>query len=79
MWMHRPGTNSWYLCVVYGHDLRSVRKKGVVFFVALIGIGDAGGDQLSGTMGMTFQESRVEVVRLSVPVLLGRNPIRPSL
>ena len=73
--MRRPGTNSWYLCVVYGHDLRSVCKKGVVFFVALIGISDAGGDQLSGTMGMTFLESRVKVVRLSVPVLLGRNPI----
>ena len=79
MWIRRPGTNSWYLCVVYGHDLRSIRKKGVVFFVALIDIGDAGGDQLSGTMGMTFQESRVEVVRLSVLVPLGRNPIRPSL
>ena len=77
--MRRPGTNSWYLCVVYGHDLRSVRKKGVAIFVALIGIGDAGGDQLSGTMGTTFQESRVEVVRLNVPVLLGRNLIRPSL
>ena len=77
--MRSPGINSWYLCVVYGHDLRSVRKKGVVFFVALIGFGDAGGDQLSGTMGMTFHESRVEVVRLSVPVLLGRNPIRPFL
>ena len=77
--MCRPGTNSWYLCIVYGHNLRSVRKKGVVSFVALIGIGDAGGDQLSGTMGMTFQDSRVEVVRLSVLTLLGRNPIRPSL
>ena len=77
--MHRPGTNSWYLCVVYGHDLRSVCKKGVVTFVTLIGVGDAGGNQLSGTMGMTFQESRVEVVRLSVPVLLGRNPIQPFL
>ena len=77
--MRRPGTNSWYLWVVYGHDLRSVRKKGVVTFVALIGVGDAGGDQLSGTMGMTFQESRVEVVRLSVPVLLGRNLIQPFL
>ena len=77
--MHCPGTNSWYLCIVYGHDLRSVRKKGVVTFVALIGISDAGGDQLSGTMGMTFQGSRVEVVRLSVPALLGRNPIRSSL
>ena len=77
--MRCPGTNSWYLCVVYGHDRRSVRKKGVVSFVALIGIGDAGGDQLSGTMGMTFQESRVEVARLSVLVLLDRNPIRSSL
>ena len=77
--MRRPGTNSWYLCVVYGHDLRSVRKKGVVSFVALIGIGDAGGDQLSGTRGMTFQESRVEVVRLNVLIPLGRNPIRSSL
>ena len=77
--MRRPGTNSWYLCVVYGHDLRSVRKKGVVFFVALIGIGDAGGDQLLGTMGMTFQESRVKMVRLSVLIPLGCNPIRPSL
>ena len=64
---------------MYGHDLRSVRKKGVVLFVALIGIGDAGGDQFSGTMGMTFQESRVEVVRLSVLVLLGCNPIQPFL
>ena len=77
--MRRPGTNSWYLCVVYGHDLRSVRKKGVVFFVALISIGDAGGDQFSGTMGMTFQGSRVEVARLRVPVLLVHNPIRPFL
>ena len=77
--MCRPGTNSWYLCVVYGHDLRSVRKKGVVSFVALIGISDAGGDQLSGTMGMTFHESRVEAVRSSVLILLGRNPIRPFL
>ena len=73
--MRRPGTNSWYLCIVYGHDLRSVRKKGMAIFVALIGIGDAGGDQLLGTMGMTFQESRVEVARLSVPVFLDRNPI----
>ena len=73
--MHCPGTNSWYLCIVYGHDLRSIHKKGVVVFVALNGISDAGGDQLSGTMEITFQESRVEVVRLSVPVLLGRNPI----
>ena len=59
--MHHPGTNLWDLCIVYGHDLRSVCNKGVVIFVALIGISDAGGDQLSGTMGMTFQESRVEV------------------
>ena len=77
--MHHPGTNLWYLCIVYGHDLRSIRKKGVVVSVALIGVGDAGGDQLLGTMGMTFQESRVEVARLSVPVLLGRNSIRPFL
>ena len=77
--MRRPGTNLWYLCVVYGHDLRSVRKKGVAISVALIGIGDSGGDQLSGTMGMTFQESRVEVARLSVLVLLDCNPIRPFL
>ena len=77
--MRRPGTNSWYLCVLYGHDLRSVHKKGMVTFVTLIGIGDASGDQLSGTMGMTSQESRVEVARLSVLTLLGRNPTRPSL
>ena len=73
--MHRPGTNSWYLCVVYGHDLRSVHKKGMVTFVTLIGIGDASGDQLLGTMGMTFPESRVEVAQLSVPVLLAHSPI----
>ena len=70
-----PGTNSWYLCIVYGHEWRSVCKEGVVVFVALNRIGDAGGDQLLGTMGMTFPESRVEVAQLSVPVLLAHSPI----
>ena len=73
--MHCPGTNSWYLCIVYGHDLRSVHKKGMVVFVTLNGISDASDDQFFSTVGMTFQESRVEVAQLSVPVLLDCNPI----
>ena len=79
MWMCHPETNSWYLCIVYGHKQRSIRRKGVAVFAALNGTSDAGGDQLSDMMGMTFQESRVEVARLSVPVLLDHNPIQSFL
>ena len=59
--MHHPRTNLWYLCIAYGHEQRSIRRKGMAVFAALNETGDASGDQLSDTMGMTFQESRVEV------------------
>ena len=52
--------NLWNRCVVKGQGQSRATREKVVLAGRLAGQGEAGGDQVSGTIGIGFQESSVD-------------------